>query len=322
MASPAATVLIADDTRATARALGELMANAGLGVEFAADGPEALRRACESGIDLVLLDLAMPGLDGLQLLRLLRAREERRHVPVLVITVRQDDSVRLAALQLGADDVLEKPWNVEVLLARVRRCLELKAERDALEQRLAAVTKGPGGASREEGLLEATQFEARVREELRRAQRYSDPLALILVDISSEKAAAATAAIDGALRRAVRETDLLGRLNGGRFGALLPKTSLAGGLTAAERMLGRLRDTRRAGEPPGSISLGIAGFPNRMLTGFDPLWRAAEQALSQARREGGDRIRLFSPPVAAQPASSAENGQRPDVPSPRSPGRF
>lgn len=305
MPASAPTILVADDSRATARALSELLTGAGLEVELAVDGPEALRRALEPHIALVLLDVAMPELDGLQVLRLLRARPDRRALPVLVLTVSQDPGTRLGALQLGADDVLTKPWDPAVLLARVRRCVELKALLDASREPPAPSATVTARVP-SEGL-----FRARLDEEFRRAQRYADPLALVLLAPDAFESEGRAALLEP-LRRALRDTDLVGQRERGGFAVLLPKTSLAGGLTAAERMLQQLRGAKRARASSSWVSLGVAAYPHRSHADAEALWASADEALLLAQREGGDRIRLFAQALATR------EGEKP----PRPQGRF
>ena len=87
---------------------------------FASNGPEALEKALQTQPDLVLLDLMMPKLDGFEVTKGIR---ERSDVPILMLTVRKEDTVKVAGLELGADDYLTKPFNPKELVARIKAIL-------------------------------------------------------------------------------------------------------------------------------------------------------------------------------------------------------
>jgi DNA-binding response OmpR family regulator len=113
-------VLVIDDEEAARRAVAEGLRDAGCFVLEAGDGIAGLRAALDERPDLVVLDLRLPGLDGERLLSRLR---EASRVPVIVASAKRDEEDRVAALDLGADDYLVKPFSVRELLARVRAVL-------------------------------------------------------------------------------------------------------------------------------------------------------------------------------------------------------
>ena len=113
-------VLVVDDEQHIRRAVGRALGARGYQVETATDGQEALSTAAVTQPDLVVLDLNLPGLDGLAVCRQLR---DQSAVPILVLSVRDDDTDKVAALDLGADDYLTKPFSVQELMARVRALL-------------------------------------------------------------------------------------------------------------------------------------------------------------------------------------------------------
>ena len=113
-------VLVVDDEQHIRRAVGRALAARGYQVKTATAGQEALSTAAATQPDLVVLDLNLPGLDGLAVCRQLR---DQSAVPILVLSVRDDDTDKVAALDLGADDYLTKPFSVQELMARVRALL-------------------------------------------------------------------------------------------------------------------------------------------------------------------------------------------------------
>src|SRR6266850_3076205 len=118
---PDAAILVVDDDAPIRRMLDRTLAAEGYAVETAADGGEALAAVERSTPDLLVLDVAMPGVDGLAVSRRLRAKGLA--VPVLLLTARDSVRDRVAGLDAGADDYLVKPFATEELLARVRALL-------------------------------------------------------------------------------------------------------------------------------------------------------------------------------------------------------
>jgi two-component system KDP operon response regulator KdpE len=114
------TILVADDEAPMRKYISSNLKVRGYDVIGAADGMEALKLAAEHPLDLVLLDIGMPGPDGTQVLTALR-RETR--VPVIMVSARGREQDKVQALDLGADDYLTKPFGVDELLARVRATL-------------------------------------------------------------------------------------------------------------------------------------------------------------------------------------------------------
>jgi two-component system, OmpR family, KDP operon response regulator KdpE len=113
-------VLVVDDEHSIRRAVGRALTARGYDVQLATDGEEALSVAAAFQPDLVVLDLNLPALDGLSVCRQLRVWSS---MPILVLSVREDEADKVAALDLGADDYLTKPFGIDELLARVRALL-------------------------------------------------------------------------------------------------------------------------------------------------------------------------------------------------------
>jgi two-component system, OmpR family, KDP operon response regulator KdpE len=113
-------ILVVDDEHSIRRAVGRALTARSYDVQLATDGEEALSMVAAFQPDLVVLDLNLPALDGLSVCRQLRAWSP---VPILVLSVREDEADKVAALDLGADDYLTKPFGIDELLARVRALL-------------------------------------------------------------------------------------------------------------------------------------------------------------------------------------------------------
>lgn len=121
-------ILVADDDRHIAALVKMYLAKAGYDVTVAADGDETQRLLKEQAFDLVVLDIMMPGQDGIQIIRNLRRRSE---LPVIFLSARSSDVDKVAGLQLGADDYVTKPFNPQELVARVQSVLRRARPADA-----------------------------------------------------------------------------------------------------------------------------------------------------------------------------------------------
>jgi class 3 adenylate cyclase len=121
---PGASVLVADDNEINRELLGRLLRKSGHSVVLTADGRSALALLESQPFDLVLLDVMMPGLNGLQVLETLKADESLRHLPVIMISALDETDSVAACIRIGADDYLRKPFNPILLNARVCACLE------------------------------------------------------------------------------------------------------------------------------------------------------------------------------------------------------
>ena len=131
-----ARILVVDDEPRITRLVRDYLENAGFAVTAAHDGAEALMRARTERPDLVVLDLGLPGLDGLDVTRSLRRDSG---VPIIMLTARDDEADRIVGLELGADDYVTKPFSPRELVARVRAVLR---RRDAAAEGAETLTAG------------------------------------------------------------------------------------------------------------------------------------------------------------------------------------
>jgi diguanylate cyclase (GGDEF)-like protein/PAS domain S-box-containing protein len=137
--APPATVLIVDDDGMNRRLLQALLAHEGYLTRSAVSGEEALAGIADDPPDLILLDVMMPGLDGRQVARALKADPATSKIPIIMVTAQIDRQARLAALEAGAEDFLSKPVDRAELWLRVRNLLRLKQLGDLLEENQASL---------------------------------------------------------------------------------------------------------------------------------------------------------------------------------------
>jgi two-component system response regulator CpxR len=113
-------ILLIDDDAELCALLREFLQREGFSVECEHEGHKGLEKALQPGVDLVVLDVMLPGIDGFEILRRLRQKSK---VPVIMLTARGEDVDRIVGLELGADDYLPKPFNPRELAARIRAIL-------------------------------------------------------------------------------------------------------------------------------------------------------------------------------------------------------
>lgn len=134
-------LLLVDDDARNLLALEAVLRPTGHRLVRATDGPTALRLFDELEPDLVLCDLAMPGMDGIEVLARIRAHPTRSHTPVILVTAHTEREHRARALRAGADEFLEKPLDEVILTARLRTLLRLEDSRDMLSTRSTALLR-------------------------------------------------------------------------------------------------------------------------------------------------------------------------------------
>lgn len=148
-----ATILVVDDDKKTVDLIQLYLEKDGYRVLAAYDGRQALELARQKRPDLVVLDLMLPQVDGLDVCRILRAESK---IPIIMLTARTTEEDKLLGLDLGADDYVTKPFSPRELLARVRAVLRRVAE---------AKTKGPPQVRYDDLIVDLVRHEVRLREE-------------------------------------------------------------------------------------------------------------------------------------------------------------
>ncbi len=121
-------ILVVDDEEDILELVRYNLAREGYQVAGTLSGEDALRKARTEGYDLIILDLMLPGIDGLEVAKKLKANEKTREVPIVMLTAKGEEADIVTGLELGADDYITKPFSPRVLLARVRAVLRRKSQ--------------------------------------------------------------------------------------------------------------------------------------------------------------------------------------------------
>ena len=164
-------ILLVDDDAELCSLLTEFLRREGFTVDCAHDGHQGLEMALKPGVDLVVLDVMLPGIDGFEILKRLRQQSK---APVMMLTARGEDVDRIVGLELGADDYLPKPFNPKELVARIRAILRRYAPRppapaSRVEMNGIALNPGTREASSNGKPVELTTFEFDILELLMRS---------------------------------------------------------------------------------------------------------------------------------------------------------
>jgi diguanylate cyclase (GGDEF)-like protein len=292
-------VLVVDDQPINIRMLHAVLAQE-FEVFAATSGEQALDFCRKNKPDLILLDVVMPGMDGLEVCRRLKLDQETRAIPVIFVTAGTLAEEENACWSAGAADFVSKPVNPLTLRNRVLAHLQFKLHMDAL-QAMAFADGLTGVANRR-------LFDDTLEAECRRCGRNGAPLAMLMIDVDFFKRyndRYGHQAGDECLKRVAltlkehlkRPYDLAARYGGEEFACMLPDTDGAGALVIAEEL--RLAIAALAIEhddspvaPHVTISIGVAVLQPQDDGDCAALLRLADQALYRAKDAGRDRCSL------------------------------
>lgn len=286
--SNAVKVLVADDSEAERIAARTTLNAAGYAVVEAFDGQHALEVFARERPDLVMLDVVMPRLTGLETCRILKAKTQSTYLPVIMLSTRNSVNARVEGLRSGADDYLGKPYDGSELVARVEALLRTRkilSDPEGSAEPDAPVSPSEAGPTTP--LADAQR--RRMEEEFDRAERYSDPLACLRVAVDGSSGQVALRSV---IESSVRKIDIIFEAGEDGYMLLLPNTHFPGALSVAERIWKDARATTVGGTPM-SVSVGVSFYPNRDTHSLQDLVDLVDAALKQARQEGGGKICLY-----------------------------
>lgn len=306
-------VMVVDDDTTTVELLERQLRDSGYVVRSAASGADALRLMAEWKPQIVVLDWIMPGMDGTEVCRQIRALAADQYTYVIMVTVLVEKHRIVEAFEAGVDDFLSKPLDRGELLARLhaatrtirlhkelsrreRRARRLSARMERLNQELRMLAM----TDELTGLVNRREANRRLGHTWALAERYEHPLSCAMLDIDDFKSFndekghvagdAVLKAVAEALHATLRATDGICRYGGDEFLLFFPHQTIEQGAALAERVrrdvgLIRLPD----GGSPITLSVGVAARREGMLTYHD-LIDTADRALYHAKRMGKNQI--------------------------------
>jgi len=305
-------VLIVDDSKAFREMVKAVLVRAGLFSRYyeARDGAEAIT-VLKSGdvVDLVLVDLFMPRMDGIDVLSWAREVKEHKDLPIVVLSVDDRGDVKARGLNMGASDYVVKPFDHGEFLARINLLLRRKEVQDELRKKNEELVKINGELKRLAATDSLTQLYNRshffylLNNEMKRCVRYRMSMTLVMADLDNFKAVNDTfghLAGDEVLREfaailksCVRDSDVVGRYGGEEFVMFLVHTDTDGAKTPAERIRASIGE-RVFTFPDGTLrittSVGLAEFYFGAPVPMEELVRRADLALYEAKQAGKNMV--------------------------------
>ncbi len=287
-------ILLIEDGSMQAAYYAAALERAGMMTTVVNDAMSVMQPLVEFRPDLILMDMYMPGCDGMDLAAVIRQQEDFVGIPIVFFSAETNLDLQQEAIRLGGDDFLTKPIQPDLLIvsvsSRVQRSRTLRSLmlRDSLT-----------------GLLNHTAVKERLQVEVARARRCETVLSLAVIDIDHFKSVNDTyghpvgdrvlKSLARLLQQRLRKTDVIGRYGGEEFVVILTGTDGASAFSVMDRIRDGLAHIRQhAGSADFSVtfSCGIASFPQ--YPDGAVLTQAADQALYEAKRGGRNRVVLSS----------------------------
>lgn len=292
------TILVVDDAQDMQMLL-DFDLSPGYLMEFSDNGQAALDLLTTTEVDLILLDMYMPGLSGLETLKKLKSEQKTKMIPVIMLSASNDEDEVVAALELGAGDYVTKPYVAKILLARMRTAIRLKEKTEALEY--LAKTDQLTGINNRGNFFELSSNAINL------ANRSNNPIVIAMLDIDFFKAINDNYGHDVGdkvlsefslrLTDVFRDYDILGRIGGEEFAVCLPNTTNDEAKMACERLRKHIEEMHiDAVSDNGedivvnvTVSIGFI-LANGNAPCVDELLKLADQALYHAKRHGRNQV--------------------------------
>jgi len=292
-------VVVADDDRATCEHISRLLRERGLVVVPASDGQKAIDAVRAQPIDLVVLDVDMPGLNGIDACRVVKTITKDRFVPVVLLAAPGDESARVQGLRTGADDHVAKPFEDSELLARIENMLRVKRAHDDVQFAKNEI-RYTSLHDELRALPDHRFFHECLAIEFEEAQRHLDPLACCILAVDDfrglvaergpELAGRVLDEVSVRVQRTIRATDIAARFRTAEFGLLLPNTRPARALTLADRIVSEVALQPFDEGLELTISIGVGLYPSGSIRSHSELLDAASIAVARARVAGPNRV--------------------------------
>ncbi|WP_041933210.1 diguanylate cyclase [Gloeothece verrucosa] len=297
-------ILVVDDLSKNLQLVVDILDHSGYATTFATSGQQAFERVRTAHPDLILLDLMMPEMNGLQVCEKLKSNQEYQEIPIIFLTASDEEGDLLEAFKLGAVDYVTKPFRAAELLARVKNHLELKRTRDELKAAYAQlellVNIDPlTNVANRRALFKFGE------QELYRAQRYHCSFSILLIDLDYFKhindsyghamGDTVLKIVCNAINNSIRQIDLLGRFGGEEFVVILPKTKLKEAIIVAERIRKTISElSLLVGQKTLKItaSIGLATYNQKDAT-LDEVLHRADKGLYLAKERGRNQVVIY-----------------------------
>jgi len=266
-------------------------------IVIAQTGEQALEKVFEEKVDIILLDVIMPGMNGFDVLVKLKESKETMNIPVIFITGLTSAADETKGLILGAVDYITKPFNIDIVRARVKTHLKIVKQMRLIES-LGLIDSLTDLANRR-------RFDQQLKIEWARATREKTPISLLMLDVDRFKTYNDTFGhpMGDALLQTLsqtfkqcarRPTDLIARIGGEEFAVILPSSDLNGALLVGESIRKSVEDLATPSgydpEKPVTISIGVeSAIPGGDIT-IEDFVKTCDQKLYTAKRTGRNKV--------------------------------
>src|SRR5678815_3340986 len=323
-------ILIVDDHEDNVELLRARLESWGYATDSAGDGDEALTKIDQAAPDLILLDVMMPKVDGMEVARRVKGNRRLPFIPIIMQTALDTTESKVEGLEAGADDYITKPIDFAELKARVNSMLRIKKLQDALEERerqLLEANQRLRHMSQTDaltGLDNRRHLEERLEEMFEHSKRLTEPFSCVMCDLDRFKSVNDTYGHQAGdavlkefariLRDEVREIDRVGRYGGEEFMLLLPGTVLDAAVTFAERVRKEVEGHTFTFDGTSicrTASFGVSAWPHPRVGNTDVLVRAADDALYVAKETGRNRVVRFDGDEFNEHLAADDGSERP-----------
>jgi diguanylate cyclase (GGDEF)-like protein len=300
-----AGILVVDDDSVVRELVADAIAAEGFEVDVCGDGAEALGKNAAKAYDLIVTDMRLPGLDGLSLIRNLKAGQSGTDVIVITGYGSIDNAVQ--CMKAGAVEYLIKPLSVDQIQMAVRKAVEHRELKRRAQER--EFYKELSYIDALTGIHNRRHFDEALSAETEKSMRHGLPMVLVMIDIDDfkiyndrnghQKGDEALTKMAQLFKSTCRGYDIVARYGGEEFAIVFPGASKENALELSSRIMNEVRTATFEGEglmPTGSlnVSMGVACFPEH-ATNAEDLIRASDQALYAAKRAGGNTIKMTCP---------------------------
>jgi len=291
-------ILLIDDSHLQVEALSNILSPQ-YTLKTANTGEDGLALIKKYNIDLIILDLFLPGMSGFEVLCHLKESEETKHIPVIFITSSNSDQDEIKGLALGAVDYVRKPFVDAAVKLRVDMHLKLTSQMKEIER--LSLTDGLTGVNNRRS------FEQAIKSEWGRAMRSKEWLGMLMIDVDNFKQLnddyghlsgdLCLKNIAYVLQKTImRKTDFVFRFGGEEFAILMPGTSLEGVLTVAERIRKRVAEAPICWDNESvyvTVSIGAGAIIPSCRKGaesFEQFFAKLDKAMYRAKDKGRNRV--------------------------------
>ncbi|MGK7920844.1 MAG: diguanylate cyclase [Trichodesmium sp.] len=305
-------ILAVDDISTNLKLLRVILEPLGYSLTFAKGGYQAIERVKASKPDLILLDLMMPEMNGLEVCKQLKSDPEYADIPIIFLTASNEQEHIIDAFASGAVDYISKPFKPPELFARIRNHLllkdtidQLKSTQIELQNALAEVNK-LANTDPLTGALNRRSLFNFAHQEFNRVSRYGPPFSILLMDLDYFKKIndnyghqvgdQALCEFVKSINNTIRNVDILGRYGGEEFVVILPETNGEEALLLAERIRKIVANNiikTDQGNLQLTVSIGVSTYSREDKT-FDDMISRADQGVYQAKEQGRNQSCLVS----------------------------